>query len=192
MKTTLGAPWLICLNLQREYVTPGRPLHAPHGEAVAAVAQSCIRAARARGWRVSHIQTRRPPLANEKFFARPIEGLEPIPSEAVFSTAQRSALSHADLCARLREARPDQVYLIGFSLAHDGLATMFHALDIGLPLRVVEGAMGSPALGDRSAADIDRAALAIAASMSALATPEEVMGAASATVVRFRGGHNDR
>lgn len=191
-KVTALQPWLICLNLQREYVTPGRPLFAPHGAEVAEVARACLKRARASRWPIAHVQTRRVRLANNKSFSRPIEGLEPLPSEPVFATAYLSALTHAGLREHLMEAPPHSVYLIGFSLAHDGMATLFHGFDLGLPMIAVEGAMGSPSIGDRSAADIDRAAFTVAASLSGLVTREEFLGVSSATVVRFRGGRDER
>lgn len=179
--------WLLCLNLQREYVTPGRPLHAPHGEAVADVARSCLQHARKERWRIAHVQTGRVRLANNKMFSRPIEGLEPSPSEPVFSTEYRSALTHAGLRDELMLAPAHTVYVVGFSLAHDGLATLFHGLDLDLPVRIVQGAAGSPSLGERSAAEIDRAAFAIAASQGGLATNQDFLGAPTANVVRLRG-----
>jgi nicotinamidase-related amidase len=185
--TEAAAPWLLCLNLQREYATPGRPLYAPYWESVAALARGCLDHARVEGWRVAHVRSRRARLANDKFFARPIEGLEPSPSEPVYSTEHRSALGHPELRASVREPGPRAIYVIGFSLALDGLATLFHASDLGLPARIVAGAAGSPPIGDRNAADIDRAALAIAASQSGIVTSQELLGASPATLVRLRG-----
>jgi nicotinamidase-related amidase len=185
-------PWLICLNLQREYTTPGRPLFAPHGERVASVARECLQHARASHWPIAHVQTRRVRLANGKAFSRPIEGLEPSPSEPVFATGYLSALTHAGLRAHLMETPPESVYLIGFSLAHDGLATLFHGWDLGLPMIAVEGAMGSPSIGERSAAEIDCTAFTVAASLSGLVTKEEFLGVSSATLVRLRGGRDER
>lgn len=187
-----GAPWLLCLNLQREYATPGRPSHAPHWEGASDRARACLYHARSVGWRVAHVQSRRLRRSDDGFFARPIEGLEPSPSEPVYTTVHRSALAHADLCARVHEDDPGAIYVIGFSLAQDGLATLFHAWDLGLPMRIVEGAAASPAIGDRSAADIDRAALAIAASQAGVITSQEILGAPAANVVRLRGCRHDR
>lgn len=180
-------PWLLCLNLHREYVTPGRPLHAHGGAAAADRTRSLLYVARERRWTVAHVQTRRRALANSEMFARPIAGLEPLPSEPLFIIRQRSALAHLDLRARLCAERPPTVYLAGFAFAHEGLATLFDAIDIGLPARVVEDAVASPAIGDRSAAEIDRAALAIAASLSAVADSAHVLGACANTLVGFKG-----
>jgi nicotinamidase-related amidase len=102
--------------------------------------------------------------------------------------ARRSALAHPELRARLAAERPGPVYLAGFSLAHEGLATMFDAIDLGLPLRLIEDAVASPAIGDRDADEIDRTGLAIAASLSSLATGAEVLHAPHGRIVGFQGG----
>lgn len=185
--TSASAQWLLCLNLNREYVTPGRPLHTHAGAAVASRARTVLYGARERGWMVAHVQGRRGRLANTDDFARPIEGLEPLPSEPLFLVRQKSALAHLDLRARLSADRPRALYLIGFALAHEGLATFFDAVDLGLPIRVVADAVASPAIGDRSAAEIDRAALAIAASLTGLTSSNEALNASSNVVVGFKG-----
>lgn len=180
-------PWLLCLNLNREYVTPGRPLFAEAGGSAAACARTLLNSARRRGWAVAHVQSRRGRLANAEAFQRPIEGLEPLPSEPLFFVRHRSALAHLDLRARVSAERPPVVYLIGFTLAHEGLATLFDAADLGLSLRIVADAVASPPIGDRTATEIDRAALAIAASLSGVANSSEVFDAASNVVVGFKG-----
>lgn len=185
--STSAAPWLLCLNLNREHVTPGRPLYIQSGIAAASQARSLLYRARERGWTVAHIQSRRARLANGDDFARPIEGLEPLPSEALFLVRQRSALAHLDLRARLSADRPRAIYVVGFSLAHEGLATMFDAVDLGLCLRVVADAVASPAIGDRTSSEIDRAALAIAASLTGVTNSNEALNATSGAVVGFKG-----
>ena len=144
--TYSGAHWLLCLNLNREFVTPGRPRHAQSGIAA-----------------------------------------EPLPSEALFLVRHRSALAHIDLRARLNADRPATLYLAGFALAHEGLATLFDAVDLGLSVRVVADAVASPAIGDRSSGEIDRAALAIAASLSGVTNCREALNAESGVVVGFKG-----
>jgi nicotinamidase-related amidase len=177
--------WLVCLNLNREYVTPGRPLFAPAAAAAATRARACLSHARDLGWQVVHVQSRHSPLGFDARFARPIDGLEPLPTEALFITQRRSAFAHPELRARLVSDRPDAVFLVGFSLALEGLASLFDAVDLGLSLRIVEDAAASPAIGDRSAAEMDRAALALAASFSSVATCAEVLLTSPSKIVRL-------
>ncbi|MES1200112.1 MAG: isochorismatase family protein [Pseudomonadota bacterium] len=179
--------WLLCLNLQREFITAGRPLYASEAAAAATRARICLSVARELGWRVAHIQVRRKTSAGSRDFERPIEGLEPLPSEAVFVTENRSALSHPILRTQLVSSRPEAIYAVGFSLAHEGLASVFDAAGLDLPLQVVEDASASPSIGDRSARDIDRAALAIAASVSGVTSSAALKAAKAQTVILFQG-----
>lgn len=174
-ETEEARAWLLCLNLNREYVTPGRPLHAAGAAAAATRARACLSHARDLGWCVAHVQSRHSRLSRSASFARPIDGLEPLPSEALFMTAARSALAHPELRARLVVGRPPAIFLVGFALAHEGLASLFDAADLGLPLRVVEDAVASPGIGDRSAGEIDRAALAIAGSLSCIVSSADLL-----------------
>jgi nicotinamidase-related amidase len=136
-------PWLVCLDLQREYVVPGRPLFDPNcGEVVSACAK-VIAHARASGWRVVHAHRRRNGdlFCGETLFAAPIEGLRPLISEPVFVRSGLSAFSNRDFALELRRARDDGVCLIGFSMASSGLATALAAIDAGLTLTLVEDAI---------------------------------------------------
>jgi nicotinamidase-related amidase len=176
-------PWLVCLNLNREYVTSGRPLQCPGAASAALHARACLSHARDLGWSVAHVQSRHSRLSQSPNFARPIDGLEPLPSEPLFITPKRSALAHPELRARLTAERPLYVYMVGFSLALEGLATLFDAVDAGVALRIVDDAVASPAFGDRSGVEMDRAALAIAASLSAVASTSELLQTAPVRVV---------
>lgn len=175
MRDDRQPPWLVCLNLNREYVTPGRPLYAPGAPAAAIRVRACLSHARDLGWPVAHVQARHSRLSQSPSFSRPIDGLEPLPSEPLFLTPRRSAFAHAELRARLIAERPPAVFLVGFSLAFEGLATLFDAADLGAAARVVEDAVATPPIGDRSAAEMDRAALAIAASLSCLVESADVL-----------------
>jgi nicotinamidase-related amidase len=138
-------PWLICLDLQRDYVVPGRPRYAA---ANADVAETCARVlsiAREDGWRVVHSQLRaddgqaRP----RELFGAPIEGLRPLISEPVFFRRGLSAFANPAFAAELRAARGGEVYLIGFSLADTCLATALAGFDEGLSLTLLEDAVGA-------------------------------------------------
>ena len=79
----------------------------------------------------------------------------------------------------------------GIGLAHFDMERLgldeLHGLDTGLPVRVIGDACASPPIGDRSAAEIDRATLAVAGSLSALADSREVLQVASNVIVSLRG-----
>jgi nicotinamidase-related amidase len=179
-RRTRARPRLVCLDLQREYVVPGRPLYA---DGAGRVAEACVRLlghARRRGWRVVHVQRR---LADGLFdrsgyFAAPIEGLQPLISEPVFAREQLSAFGSAEFCAEMRDARGQDVYLAGFALAGSCLATAYGAVDAGLHLTVVSDAAGAaPARGlDHRLAR--EASLLVLGSLARIATSGELMAAA--------------
>jgi nicotinamidase-related amidase len=183
---TPAKPWLLCLNFNREFVTAGRPLHADSAALAAAHARTLLCGAREQDWTIAHIRTGRARLANTDQFECPIEGLEPLPTEPVFLVRQKSALAHATLRARLSSGRPSAIYIAGFALAHQGLATLFDAHDLGLHARIVTDAGASHAIGDRTSAEIDRAVLAIAASLGGVVTTTEALSTASNVVVGFK------
>jgi len=156
-----SAPWLICLDLQREYVVPGRPGYAPAGPDVAAVCLKVLDHARAAGWRVVHSQLRRHATSpfGAALFGAPIEGLRPLISEPVFFRGGLSAFANPAFAAELARARGDEVFLIGFSLADTCLATALAAVDHGLSLVLVEDALGAGQSPAASAPEIARAIL---------------------------------
>ena len=151
--------WLICLDLQRDYVIPGRPRYAA---ANAGVVEACARVlgfARDEGWRVVHSQHRddAAPAPPRGLFDAPIEGLRPLISEPVFFRSGLSAFGNPAFAAELKRARDEDVFLIGFSLADTCLATALAAVDAGLTLTLIEDAVGA---GDRvEATDVARTIL---------------------------------
>ena len=151
--------WLICLDLQRDYVIPGRPRYAA---ANAHVAEACARVlgfARDEGWRVVHSQHRddASPAPPRGLFDAPIEGLRPLISEPVFFRSGLSAFANLAFAAELQRARDQEVFLIGFSLADTCLATALAAVDADLSLTLIEDAVGA---GDVvEAADVARTIL---------------------------------
>jgi nicotinamidase-related amidase len=167
-------PWLVCLDLQREYVVPGRPRYdAANAEVVAACAQ-VLQMARRRKWRVVHSQVRgeSPALSAREMFGAPIEGLRPLITEPVFSAFATPAFAE-----HLRAARGADLYLIGFSLADTCLATALAAVDEGLSPTLIEDAVGAGARGGavEAARAILRPLLRIVPSSRLLARDLEVV-----------------
>jgi nicotinamidase-related amidase len=139
--------WLICLDLQRDYVVPGRPRYAVENAQVAAACVRVLSYARAAGWRIVHSQLRQDDAASwpRELFSAPIEGLRPLISEPVFFRRGLSAFGDPGFAAELRAARGDEVFLVGFSLADTCLATVLAGVDEGLSLTLLEDAVGAGA-----------------------------------------------
>ncbi|MGH6956110.1 MAG: isochorismatase family protein [Caulobacteraceae bacterium] len=133
------------MDMQREYVVPGRPAYAAGNPEVAMACRRVLDFAREEGWRVVHSQlhpqSRTPDPRT--LFAAPIEGLRPLISEPVFFRRGLSAFANPAFGAELAEARGDEVFLIGFSLGDTCLATALAAIDAGLSLTLLEDAVGA-------------------------------------------------
>lgn len=151
--------WLICLDLQRDHVVPGRPRYSAGNADVAATCARVLGLARAEGWRVVHSQFRAESVTPwpRELFAAPIEGLRPLVSEPVYFRRGLSAFANPGFATEIRAARGHDVYLIGFSLADTCLATALAGVDEGLSLILVEDAVG--ASEELAAADIARTIL---------------------------------
>lgn len=143
---------LVCLDLQRARLTDS-PATAP----VIATCRRVLSQARGRGWPVLHVHRRE--ATSEA--ARPIPGLEPLPSEPVYLRPGPSAFTHPAF-ARHAKALGGPLALIGFSLADAVLATAFAAADLQLPVEVLCDAVATGGLDDP---DLRRALAAPLASL---------------------------
>lgn len=122
---------LVCLDLQRERLTSEGAL------ATVAVCREVLEQARRRRWPVLHVHSRQPAIPA----GRPIPGLEPLPSEAVFTRQGPSAFTNRTF-RQTAQVLGGPLVLIGFSLTDTVLATAFAAADRDLPVDVVEDAVG--------------------------------------------------
>jgi len=137
--------WLICLDLQRDYVVPGRARYAPAHSSIVLACRQVLDIARASGWRVVHSQTRHDDLSlmPRDMFGAPIEGLRPLVTEPVFFRRGLSAFANPPFATEMRAARGAEIFLIGFSLADSCLATALAAVDEGLELTLLDDAVGA-------------------------------------------------
>jgi nicotinamidase-related amidase len=120
---------LICLDLQRER------LATENAAATVAACRRVLEQARRRRWPVLHVHARLGAAP------RPIEGLEPLPSEAVFIRQGPSAFTNPAFSQTARILGGPLV-LIGFRMADTVLATAFAAADRNLAVEVVDDAVG--------------------------------------------------
>jgi nicotinamidase-related amidase len=144
-------PWLLCVDLQREFVAPNRPLFDPDGDAVIVACKSVLAAARRARWPVAHIHTRRPGALFGKSspFTRPIVGLEPWISEPLYFRAGLSIFSSPEVLALAHGDVGVEFHLIGYSGEGSCLATVFAGHDLGIQLTLVTDAVGYA--GERAA-----------------------------------------
>ncbi len=130
---------LVCLDLQRGRL--GTP-SSTEAEALGACQDALVQA-RSLRWPVLHVHSRL--HAGEA--ARSIEGLEPLPSEAVYVRNGPSPFSNRNFTLAV-QALGGPLALIGFGLSDTVLATAFAAADRDLGCQVVSDAVVSPP-GDR-------------------------------------------
>ncbi len=116
---------LLCLDavgLAADSDEEPRPAHA----AWRANAAGLLEHARARGWSIGHVLSRRPRPGEAPW--RPMAGLAPGPSEAVYHREQPSAFSSPELHAVLATGPQWEVVLCGVSVRGSALATALDAL----------------------------------------------------------------
>lgn len=148
----LGVPVLVCLDLQQEFIAPGRPFADPDGEDVARLCADLIAQARRADWTLVHVQMHHGgPIIGGFGLTQPIKGCEPRPGEVLLRRAAVSAFAHPDLDGVLGSCMEANAYLIGFSAPMGLTTTLFDAEDRRVPLSLVEGAIGGADVGEWSA-----------------------------------------
>ena len=95
--------------------------------------------ARAEGWAVGHVISRRPRPGEVAW--RPVGGLSPTPSEPVYHREDPSAFSSAELCEAIQREPRGEVVLCGVSTQGSCLATALDALRLKLRLTVASDAV---------------------------------------------------
>lgn len=113
---------------------PGRP-----GDAWSANAARLLAHARAEGWSVGHVISRRPRPGETPW--RPVDGMTPAPSEPVYHREEPSAFSSPELCEALERGPRGEVVLCGVSMQGSCLATALDALRRKLSLTVAADAV---------------------------------------------------
>ena len=126
-----NAAALVCLDLQRER------LSTEGAAATAAVCREVLAQARRRRWPVLHVHAQHGAMPPD----RPIPGLEPLPSEAVFVRQGPSAFTNRTF-SQTAQILGGPLVLIGFSMADTVLATAFGAADRDLAVEVIDDAVG--------------------------------------------------
>ncbi len=150
----IGVPVLLCMDLQQEFIAPGRPFADPDGDQIGAVCADLLAQARAAGWTVVHALLHQGgPVIAGHGLTQPIRGCEPRPGEVVLRRAGVSAFAHPDMDGILESCADADAYMIGFCAPMSLTSTLFDAEDRRLTLNLVEGAIGGADVGEWSADD---------------------------------------
>lgn len=142
MTRTQKKPWLLSLNLQREYLTPNRALFSPSLQKRLPVMKELLLLGRDNGWNIIHCLG--PVLGqntqNTSQFAKPIQGFEPFASEYVLKHRHHSAFSNRYLHGILATAMDEPIYVMGMGYSQTGLATFYEATKAHIKFNVIEEA----------------------------------------------------
>lgn len=165
-------PVLICVDLQQEFATPGRPWADPDAGRVVAVCRRAIAGAREAGWRLVHTHLASGgPMANGDGLARVIPGCQPHPGEVLLRRPGVSIFSHPEMEPLLAEAEADgaPVVMAGFCAPMSLSASLFDAHDRSRPLALLDEACGGADIGRWSAAQTRAMCMDTAAKLGRLA-----------------------
>lgn len=166
---------LVCLDLQRAFLPAGRDPGA--ARAVHRRIGACRRLldhAREWDWSVAHLHRR---ITSDPQLARPIEGLEPLPSEPVLVRDGVSAFASRTFRELVQGAFDAELVLIGFSLSASCLATVFDANDRGLKTVVVDDAVWAASAGVFASSAVEPIARALVAPYAEQTSTDQLIGA---------------
>jgi nicotinamidase-related amidase len=169
-----STPLLVCLDLQRAHAGPG----APDLENAARCVDACkrvLRHARRAGWRIAHVQQHDGRASALPECSRPIEGLEPRPSEAVFYRERPSAFASSAFADYVERLGRPRLLMIGFELTGSVLCSALAAFERRLAVTVVEGAVAAPAFGRFSGEVMNDVLLSVLGSFADVASSDEIL-----------------
>jgi nicotinamidase-related amidase len=177
-------PLLMCVDLVREYAECGRPLHDPANAPTLQACAQVLAHARASRWTVAHSILQRDAglFRRGSRQSRPADRLEPLASEGVYLRGGLSVMSHPTL-RRMAETTACDVYLIGFSLSHSLLSTVFDAASCGLRVTLIEDAVGATPVNGMTAAALKTTAKRLLAPFAGFTTLAALRGEDGAGVV---------
>lgn len=143
-----SAPWVLCLDLQRD-LAPQRATAERRRQI--ATCQRFLRLARAAGWPLVHSLQR---SCDPAVTPTPIEGLEPRSFEPVFVRSGQSAFSHRRLNEFAESERGCELILVAVTIGPACLATAFDAHDRGLRVVLAEDTLAACAFGPFASATV--------------------------------------
>ena len=170
---------LVCLDLQRSAISrqgEREGAAAGLGRETREGLSNCRRVlahAREQDWSIVHVHRKG---RTDGGMSRPIERLEPRPTEPVMTRDGPSAFACRHFRDLLRGADRVQLILIGFGWTTSCLATVFAARDRGMGVVVVEDAMGEESEPADDEGRAQAAARILARRFARMATTDSMVG----------------
>lgn len=170
-------PILVLVDVQKEYVTEGRPFCL---ETIAPSLNNIRRLlahARQKGWRVVHMRHQQ----NDDFFtygseyAQFIDGFAPIDKEYSFTKNDFSCFSSVDFQAMVERNRHREIIIVGYSTAMCCLSTLIDAHHRGHEFTFVTDATCAKRTARYSEQDMREHIMDIAGAFAHLITTVELM-----------------
>jgi len=175
-------PILVLIDVQREYVAPGRPFHIA---GIGPSLENCRRMlahARANCWPVAHVRhLQAGHLFNEGLeYSRFVEGFEPLPSEMLFTKSSLSCYSSEAFAGFMESARQEDVYLVGYNAQMCCLSTIVEGYHRGHRFNYVADASCARATAHAGELEAHRHACDIISIYATLVSTGEVVKAQAA------------
>ncbi|MEA2953493.1 MAG: hypothetical protein QOJ96_3013 [Alphaproteobacteria bacterium] len=145
LKLFSETPLLACVDIQKEYVTPGqRQVMADVDD----VLNACVRVMntwRKELWPIAHLKRMAPSTRFNSSNALTdwLETVRPCPGELVFEHPMASAYSSPRFANYLRELGRSHIFIVGFSLEEAVLATAVEGFHRGHNVSIISGAVAS-------------------------------------------------
>lgn len=151
-------PVLIVIDIQREYVTDGRPFRIKSIDASLGKAKIMLDHARANGWIVCHVHHVQDSgvFARGSEFVKPVVGFEPKAGEQIFEKGNFSCYSSKDYASFMGQNRDSEMVVIGYGSTMCCLSTIIEGYHLGHHMTFVKDASAAKASAEVSEEDNHR------------------------------------
>lgn len=173
-RSAAPARHLLCLDLLSSELPPEDPQQPARFHGPIENSRRLLHYARAAGWQVTHVHHR----ASLDTSAKPVQGLEPLPSERVLYRTGLSAFSNRTFRRAVQTQRAELV-ILGFSLSASCLATALIAHDWNLPVTLVDDVFQQSSADTSQIDALHTIARSLAAPMVRMASTESFTGSRS-------------
>ena len=138
---------LVVIDIQKEYVTEGRPFYIRNIGSSLKSAKATLEYARTKVWKIIHVQhIQEGNLFNPKSeFSSFVEGFEPKTGESAIIKGDFSCFSSTDFTHIMQDFRDSQIYIIGYGSGMCCLSTIIDGYHRGFKMNFVSDASSAKA-----------------------------------------------
>jgi ureidoacrylate peracid hydrolase len=168
---------VLAIDIQREYVTEGRPFHIAGIDSSLPNVRKVIDGARDAGvpvWHVQHVQDGAIFDRNTEYIDF-VGGFEPLEGEPTFQKDMYSAFSTPALAQAVTEAEPEEIVVIGYGTSLCCISTIIDGLHRGHSFTLVEDATGAKNANGVSEDDMHQSAVNVLRQFAKIKSTDEVV-----------------